>query len=137
MIGVVPGLGAAAAGEAPAPFELAADPADQFHVASEAALAAGGPPGGVARVVAAGPGPMPGRVLASINLLDTATHTWDLASATGQSQELPSPVAVAALDASRGIVTDALRAGRFGPEHPIDDRASDTDKLVAFLGRTP
>src|SRR4051794_15302255 len=134
MIGVVHGLGAAAAGERSAPFELAADPADQFQVASQAALAAWRQPGVLDRVVDAGPGPMPGRVLASINLLDTATHTWDLASATGQSQELPSSVAVAAMEASRMIVTDELRNGRFGPEQHAPTGASATQELVAFLG---
>ena len=29
-----------------------------------------------------------GRVLAGINLLDTATHTWDLATATGHPTAL-------------------------------------------------
>ena len=52
---------------------------------------------------------MPGHVYATINLLDTATHTWDLATATGQPAELPEPVASAAMDASRMIVTDELR----------------------------
>ena len=60
MIGVVAGLGAAAAGEGPSPFELADDPADQFQVASAAAVKAWRQPGVLDRVVDAGPGPMPG-----------------------------------------------------------------------------
>jgi uncharacterized protein (TIGR03086 family) len=79
---------------------------------------------------------MPGRVYASINLLDTATHTWDLAIATGQPAELPEPVASAAIDASRLIVTDATRTGRFAPEQPSPSDASATRQLVAFLGRS-
>jgi uncharacterized protein (TIGR03086 family) len=80
---------------------------------------------------------MPGRVLAGINLLDTATHTWDLATATGQPAELPDDVAAAALEAGRQIVSPELRNGRFGPEHtpPLD--ADATSRLVAFLGRQP
>ena len=89
------------------------------------------------RVVDAGRGPMPGHVLASINLLDTATHTWDLATATGQDQELPADVASAAMEASRLIVDDEIRPGRFGPEQIAPDGASATQRLVAFLGRTP
>jgi uncharacterized protein (TIGR03086 family) len=137
MIGVVAGLGAAAAGQGPTPFELAEDPAGQFEVASAAAVKAWRQPGVLDRVVDAGPGPMPGRVLASINLLDTATHTWDLATATGQSRELPEPVAEAALEASRMVVTDELRPGRFGPEQAAHDAATTTQRLAAFLGRTP
>ena len=41
---------------------------------------------------------LPGRVLAGINLLDTATHTWDLATATGQPATLPDDVALTALE---------------------------------------
>jgi uncharacterized protein (TIGR03086 family) len=80
---------------------------------------------------------MPGRALASINLLDTATHTWDLATATGQPSALPDDVATAALEASRVIVDDELRPGRFGPEVPAPAGATPTEALVAFLGRTP
>ena len=80
---------------------------------------------------------MPGSVLASINLIDTAVHTWDLASATGQSRELPTPVALAATEASRAIVNDELRSGRFAPEQPAPDAGTATERLVAFLGRTP
>ena len=63
-------------------------------------------------------------------------HGW-LAVATGQPPELPEPVAVAALEASEQIVTAELREGRFGPEQAAPDGASPTDRLTAFLGRTP
>lgn len=137
MIGVVAGLGSAAGGRPPAPFVLADDPAAQFDDAAAAALAAWRTPGVLDRVVDGGAGPMPGHVLAGINLLDTATHTWDLATATGQPSELPEPVAVAALEASRSIVSPEIRGGRFGPEQPAPADASSTARLVSFLGRTP
>jgi uncharacterized protein (TIGR03086 family) len=135
IVSVVAALGAAAAGEAPAPFELADDPARQFETAATASIRAWRQPGVLDRVVEAGPGPMPGRVLASINLLDTATHTWDLAAATGQPRELPRPVAEAAMEASRAIVTDELRSGRFAPAQAVPAGATATEELVAFLGR--
>jgi uncharacterized protein (TIGR03086 family) len=137
MIGVVAGLGAAAAGTAPARFELAPDPAAQFQGAAAANLAAWRTPGVLDRVVDAGPGPMPGRALAGINLLDTATHTWDLATATDQPSALPDDVAHAALDASLAIVTPEMRPGRFAPAVTVPADASPTDRLVAFLGRHP
>lgn len=137
MIGVVAGVGSAAAGEAPTPFVLGDDPVGQFDAASVAALAAWRQPGALERVIDGGAGPMPGHVLATINLLDTATHTWDLATATGQPQELPAGVATAAEEASRVIVTEELRPGRFGPQQHAPDAATATEKLVAFLGRTP
>ena len=92
-------------------------------------------PGVLERVIDGPAGPMPGTVLASINLLDTATHAWDLATATGQPSELPEPVAAAAIEASRMIVSPELRPGRFGPEQDAPAGASTTQQLVAFLGR--
>lgn len=116
---------------------LAADPASQFQTAAGAALEAWGAPGVLEAIVDGGPGPMPGHVLAGINLLDTATHTWDLATATGQSAPLPDDVATAALEASRATISPQLRPGRFGPEIAAPAGAAATDALVAFLGRTP
>jgi uncharacterized protein (TIGR03086 family) len=136
-IGVVAGLGAAAAGEPPASFELSPDPAAQFAQVSAASLAAWRAPGVLDRTLESPAGPMPGRALLAINLLDTATHTWDLATATGQSQELPAAVATSAMEASRMIVDDELRPGRFAPEQAAPADATPTQQLVAFLGRTP
>jgi uncharacterized protein (TIGR03086 family) len=136
-IAVVAGLGAAAAGSPPAAFELGPDPATQFSEAAESALAAWRVPGVFDRIVDAGPGPMPGRVLAGINLLDTATHTWDLATATGQPAQLPDEVAAKALDVSRETISPEIRPGRFGPELPAPAGAGPTEQLVAFLGRQP
>jgi len=137
MIGVVAGFGAAAAGTQPARFELASDPASQFQTAAASTLAAWRSPGVLDRVIDARPGSMPGRALAGINLLDTATHTWDLAVATGQPPALPDDVARAALQASRATITSEIRPGRFAPEVAVAADASPTDRLVAFLGRTP
>jgi uncharacterized protein (TIGR03086 family) len=137
MIGVVEGLGAAASGRAPQPFTLGADPAAQLDAAATSAMVAWRTPGVLDRVIDVRPGPLPGRALASINLLDTATHAWDLATATGQPPALPDDVATAALEASRAIVDDQLRPGRFGPEVPAPPGATPTEALVAFLGRTP
>ena len=137
MIAVVAGLGAAAAGTPATDFELGADPAAQFREASTATIAAWRAPGVLDKIVDGGPGPMPGRVLAGINLLDTATHTWDLAKATGQPTQLPSGVAEAALEASRSIISPEIRPGRFGPEISAPGGADSTDQLVAYLGRQP
>jgi len=137
MIGVVNGLGEAAAGRERTAFALAADPSAQFDAAAAAAMAAWRSPGVLDRVVDGGPGPMPGRVLAGINLLDTATHTWDLACATGQPPALPDDVARAALEASRQIISPEIRVGRFAAECTVPDGAGPTDQLVAFLGRQP
>jgi len=140
MVGVVSHMAAATAGE-PSPgtggFELGADPAAQFRAAADAALAGWRRPGIMDETITAVVEPMPGRVLAGINLLDTATHSWDLATATGQSAGLPEDVAQAAIEASRQIVTDQLRPGRFNAELEAPPGCSPTERLVAFLGRRP
>lgn len=135
-IGVVAGLAGAAAGTAGPPFELGPDPTAQFDE-SQAALAAWRTDGVLDRTVDGGAGPMPGHVLAGINLLDTATHSWELATATGQPFELPEPVAIAALEASKATIAPEIRPGRFGPEMSVPADAGPTDRLVAFLGRRP
>ncbi len=136
-ISVVAGIGAAASGAPRSSFELGPDPALQFHDAATSNLAAWRTPGALDRMVDGGPGPMPGKVLAGINLLDTATHTWDLATATGQPSALPESVAASALEASRSIISPDVRSGRFGPEVSAPADASMTERLVAFLGRQP
>src|SRR5207237_737395 len=105
-----------AAERRPDSVALGDDPGAQFRAAADAALAGWRKPGIMDETITAGPGPMLGRLLAGINLLDTATHSWDLARATGQSSELPPAVAEAALEASRQIVNDQLRPGRFASE---------------------
>ena len=138
QIGVVAGLAAAAAGTPRGTFMLEPNPAAQFAEASASALAAWRTPGVMDRTVEIPAGSMPGRVVATINLVDTAAHTWDLAVATGQPAKLPDDVAAMALEASRQILSSPeLRGGRFGPEVPAREGADATDQLVSFLGRTP
>ena len=137
MVGVVAGMGTAASGQERTEFVLSDDPAAQFEAAAAVTMTAWRRPGVLEQIIDGGAGPMPGQVLASINLLDTATHAWDLATATGQPATLPEPVAEAAMAASRQIVTPELRPGRFGPECTPAAGADATDRLVAFLGRTP
>src|SRR3954471_17787411 len=64
MIGVVAGMGAAAAGRPREDFVLSDNPAAQFKDAAAAANAGWATPGVMECVVDAGPGPMPGHVLA-------------------------------------------------------------------------
>jgi uncharacterized protein (TIGR03086 family) len=117
--------------------ELAPDVGAQFREETDRTLAAWvarGPEG----EVDVGAGPMPAQIGMGINLLDTATHSWDIARATGQDANLPDDVAVTALAACQGIVTDDIRkfAG-FDPAVVGAADASPTEQLVAFLGRQP
>jgi uncharacterized protein (TIGR03086 family) len=136
-MGVVAGMGQAASGMQPTEFVLADDPGAQFELIAADTIAAWRTDGVLDQVLHFAAGPMPGRVYASINLLDTATHSWDLAVATGQDATLPDDVALAAYEASQMFVSPEIRSGRFGPEVPISEDADPTQRLVAFLGRNP
>jgi uncharacterized protein (TIGR03086 family) len=85
-----------------------------------------------------GGGPMPARMAIGINLTDTAAHSWDLARATGQDEELPDELAPLILGICTGFLTDDLRdVIGFDAAVPVDADATGTAKLVAFLGRRP
>lgn len=141
MIGVVTNIGTAARGEEPASapddFVIGDDPAGQFRAAADAGLAAWRAPGVLDQIVNGGPGPMPGRVLAGINLLDTATHTWDLATATAQDPGLDDACARLALEQAHQIIAPEIRPGRFDAAVTVPENASPRDQLVGFLGRKP
>jgi uncharacterized protein (TIGR03086 family) len=137
MISVVAGLGAAAAGTAPAAFVLDADPATQFDGIATTTLDAWRAPGALDKTIEGPAGAMPGSVYAGINLLDTATHAWDLATACGLPAALPDDVAAFTLEVARQTIAPQIRPGRFADEIAAPGGGSATDQLVAFLGRQP
>jgi uncharacterized protein (TIGR03086 family) len=140
-VGVVVNIGRGAAGE-----ELLADvnaiPLEtdlqaQFRREADRTLAAWTKQG-LEGEVDIGAGPMPAEVGLRINLLDTATHTWDLARATGQDADLPDEIAGTVLEVGRAVVTDDIRSfGGFDAAVPVGATASPTDQLAAYLGRQP
>lgn len=68
---------------------------------------------------------------------DVFLHTWDLARATGQDEAL-DPAEVHAMLAGMEPMDEVLRAsGHFGPKVPVPEGASEQDRLLAFIGRTP
>jgi uncharacterized protein (TIGR03086 family) len=116
---------------------LDADIGAQFRAEADRTLAAW-TAHGLEGDVNVGAGPMPAQVGIEINLLDTATHAWDIARATGQDANLPNEAAATALAACQGIVTDDIRTfAGFDPAVSMSGDASPTDQLVAFLGRQP
>jgi uncharacterized protein (TIGR03086 family) len=139
-VGVVVNMGRGASGLEPvdpATFELAADPGAQFRTEADRTLAAWSARGTDGQVDV-GAGPMPAEFALSINVVDTTTHSWDLARATGQDAEIPDDLAGTALAVVQGFMTDQLRAAvGFAAPVPLPAGASATDQLVAFLGRRP
>jgi uncharacterized protein (TIGR03086 family) len=111
------------------------DAVEAFRAGAEALLAAAAGDA-LARVHRTPLGEMPGVVLGGFTTLDVTVHGWDLAKATGQDPTLAPELAEPLLAFAREAITDANRAPRIGPEVATRS-ASATDRLVAYLGRTP
>jgi uncharacterized protein (TIGR03086 family) len=84
-------------------------------------------------------GEVPARAALASYVGELATHSWDLAVATGRRQTLDDEIAASALPASMAKLPAEPRGGDvpFGPVVPVADDASATDRLVAWLGRDP
>ena len=141
--GVVVNMGRGAAGEAllapdrAFPVGDGDDLAGRFRAEADRTLAAWRAQG-LEGEVDVGAGPMPATVAAGVNLLDTSTHTWDLAKATGQPAELPDDLAATVLEVAQGVTSPELReVVGIDPPLPVADDASPTAKLVAYMGRRP
>lgn len=67
---------------------------------------------------------------------DLPCHAWDLAAGSGQPLDLPQPLLDAIRTQVESIPAEALRRpGLFGPEVEAPEGASETDQLMAWLGR--
>lgn len=67
---------------------------------------------------------------------DIAIHSWDIAVAAGADRELPADLLAALQQSMSAMPEERLRAeGMFGPEKKAPAGASETDRLMAFLGR--
>ncbi len=82
---------------------------------------------------------LPGGVFVNIATIDTFTHGWDLAKATGQPTDLDPELATQLLAFAQGFLSDGLRGedgtAPFGPQVEAPDGAGPADRLAAFLGR--
>ena len=79
---------------------------------------------------------MPAEVVGVVALDELIVHGWDLAVATGQPYDVPTPE----IDAAIGFVSafDAPRDGRlFGPVVPVAEIATPLDRLLSLTGRDP
>jgi uncharacterized protein (TIGR03086 family) len=83
-----------------------------------------------------------GATVVDMYLAELATHTWDLAAASGQLGVLDADLAGPALDGARAMLKpeyrDLLEAGSpYGQETPAPDDATTWEQLAAFMGRQP
>jgi uncharacterized protein (TIGR03086 family) len=132
--GVAPGRGGA-------PDYAAGDYLAVFDEGVGRALAAFGAPGAMEKMLKVPIGDAPGSVFVFIAAIDTFTHGWDLAKATGQPTDLDPPLAAKLLGVARASLPDALRGpdgqAPFGPRVEVANPSCPADALAAFMGRHP
>ena len=72
------------------------------------------------------------------HMTNLTVHTWDLASATGQSTELDRELGEQSLAWGRAnLKPEFRRPGTFGPEVTVPESAPIYDRLVGWFGRDP
>ncbi|MGC4804642.1 TIGR03086 family metal-binding protein [Micromonospora sp. DT233] len=78
----------------------------------------------------------PGTALAAARgfTVETITHGWDLAVATGQSSEAPNGIADRCLGYAAAVIPDRLRGVMYDAPVIGVDTASPTERLAHFLG---
>ena len=117
---------------------IGSDYKSAFKGAASRAMDAFTPPGVLEKVVTLPFGEMPAGVALDIAIFDVATHTWDLAKATGQTMTLDPEVLGSALEIAQAMLSDDYRAlGLFGPAVDVPEDAPAQDRLIALTGRTP
>ncbi|GLY66317.1 TIGR03086 family metal-binding protein [Amycolatopsis taiwanensis] len=85
-------------------------------------------------------GAFPGHVAVSMHLVDSVAHGWDIAKSLGRPFEPASEALQAALRIAEQIPADPefrLERGTFGAVVEVGAEASELDRLVALLGRSP
>ena len=125
------------------PGDLLGDDAGAAYAQAGATARAGFRSDGVeGRTLTLPIGDLPAEAALAVALSDLVVHGWDLAKATGQPTDIPSPE----VDVVSGIMHQSMgphlrqpdgQFPVFGPEVPVDEDAAPTDRLVAFLGRRP
>jgi uncharacterized protein (TIGR03086 family) len=110
-----------------------------YDEATQRALAAFSAPGAMERPITFPFGTMQGSVFIYVAAGDAFAHAWDLATATGQPNDLDPELATTLLDAIRPLLGAPLRGEEgvapFCAEQPAPDGATAAERYVAFLGR--
>jgi uncharacterized protein (TIGR03086 family) len=68
---------------------------------------------------------------------DVFMHTWDLARATGQDEQLDQDTCGQLLAGMEPIEELLRTSGQYGPRVPVPDDADVQTRMLAFIGRDP
>ena len=124
--------------------DVAADPVGVYTTAAQDALDAFADGGVLQRPFAlpefGDETTVPGSVALAMHFVDYVAHGWDVARTLARPFTLPDDVSGAALAIALGVPDDESRHGAhavFGPAVRPADGATDLDRFLAHLGRTP
>jgi uncharacterized protein (TIGR03086 family) len=74
-------------------------------------------------------------LLVATAALEVAVHGWDVGRATGAAEPLPDLLARELLPVARLTIGPEDRGVRFAAPRPVADDASDSARLLAYVGR--
>jgi len=133
------GIEAGRVGLDPAPEDgtLPADPARAFRDRAGQLLDAWTGPGHQRRVVDIAGCPLAASVMAATAALEVAVHGWDISRACGQRQPIPRALATGLLTIAPVLVPRTGRHPLFAAPVNLAATAGPSDRLTAFLGRSP
>jgi uncharacterized protein (TIGR03086 family) len=117
--------------------DLAADPARAFRDRAGQLLDAWTGPGHQRQVIDIAGCPLAASVIAAAAALEVAVHGWDISRACGQRQPIPHALATDLLAIAPALVPRTGRHPLFAAPVAVAATAGPSDRLAAFLGRTP
>ena len=88
-------------------------------------------------LVTVGKLPLAAAVVTCTGALEVAVHSWDLARASGQPEQVPAALAEELLQLAPLFVADEDRPVRFAAVQWVREGAEPGERLVAYLGRRP
>lgn len=114
---------------------VGSDPSAAWDTAAKRAITAFEAPGAMEKIVKLPFGEMPAPVALNIAIFDVATHSVDLARATGQTVSDRELLEDALVIAQQMLGPELRQPGVFGDAQPCADDAPVDDRLLAFTGR--
>ena len=117
--------------------DLAAEPARAFRDRAGQLLDAWTSPGHQRQVIEIAGCPLAASVVAATAALEIAVHGWDISRACGQRQPIPRALATGLLVIAPVLVPRTGRHPLFAAPVTTGATADPSDRLAAFLGRTP
>jgi uncharacterized protein (TIGR03086 family) len=115
----------------------AADPVRTFRERAGLLLAAWTGASGPQEVITIADRCMPSGMMADAGALEIAVHGWDMSRACGHRRPIPGPLAAELLEVARLLVPATGRHPLFAAPVAVAPMAGPSDRLTAFLGRTP